>query len=184
MLKITNGGDSMYLSKTFDDAHLGLMKWFLFLVVFVSLAVGLPYACHSLGNIGGRALLPMHFVVITAALIMGTRGGIATALLSPSISFALSGMPLAVVPMTLELTVYAFVVGILFHTAHRSLFLSLIIAMLAGRIVSLLFVTLIGATPLTAHLYTMVVVGLPGMILQLFCIPFVVRMSTRFLNTQ
>ncbi len=131
-------------------------------------------------------LLPMHFAVILAAIVMGLKGGIVVALVSPVLSYSLSGMPPAasLLPMTIELAVYAIVVNLSARRFKMPLVLSLIIAMIVGRLVSILFVSLIlHNTPLGIQLHHLFVVGIPGIVIQLILLPPVASKALSFLNS-
>jgi hypothetical protein len=104
-------------------------------------AVGLPAAAHLIG-LPVRFLLPMHWPILLAGLLYGWRGGLLVGMLAPSLSFALSGFPLPhILPaMTVELTIYGLVAGILKEKAHISGFGSMAIAIVTGRIAFVLMV--------------------------------------------
>lgn len=150
------------------------IRWALFLVAFTTFAVAAPSVAHQFG-IAGTVLLPMHFAVLFAALVMGVRGGVLTALASPVVSFALSRMPPAgmLLPMTIELAVYALVAGYLFHHRRARIIVALLLAMIAGRAVLLgLFALGLGAAPAASALIkNLLIVGLPGIIAQLVLLP-------------
>lgn len=149
-------------------------RWVLFLAAFTAFAVAAPAICHACG-IAGIVLLPMHFAVFFAAMVMGVRGGVATALLSPMIGYGLSGMPPvhALAPITLELVVYAAASGWLMHDRKMKPLVALLLAMAAGRILSIgaFVLNLGGAHSMPAHLKNLFILGLPGIALQLVLLP-------------
>lgn len=163
---------------------LGALKWTIFLSSFVTFAVGAPYLCHQFG-LAGVVFLPMHFAVILAAMTMGIRGGLLTALASPVISFALSGMPpvASLAPMTVELSIYAVVAGWLVHHKRLPLIGALIIAMIAGRMLSIsLGIFGFGSTfSLAEKARILFVTGLPGIIAQLLLLPPATSKISKFL---
>lgn len=160
-------------------------RWLLFFAAFTTFAVAGPYICHQFG-LAGQVILPMHFAVIFAAMVMGVRGGLLAALASPIVSFALSGMPPAatLLPMTIELAVYAAVAGWLVHHRRTRILTALICAMLAGRLASLgLFTVGFGTSPSASILLrNLFMVGLPGIIAQLVFLPPAVSKISRFLS--
>ena len=89
--------------------------------LMVSVAVILPQICHLLGGqLGygsrlGEMLLPMHLPVMLAGMLWGPWVGVSCGLISPVVSFALTGMPgAALLPfMTVELAVYGLSAGLL-----------------------------------------------------------------------
>jgi len=149
---------------------------------FVALSVGVPWATHLIGGpVAGRTFLPMHFFVLCAGLILGWRSGLVAGLLSPIISFALTGMPPAVVllPLTLEITTYGLVSGLLRRRLGRNVWLPLIGALLAGRIVVMIAVSLTRVSPPFSYLASAVIAGLPGIAIQIALIPLVAKLFTR-----
>lgn len=174
---------SAYLNPAID-CNLGAARWALFLSIFTALAIALPYACHQFG-IAGMVLLPMHFAVILAAIVMDLKGGLAVAFVSPVLSYLLSGMPPAasLTPITVELAAYALAVNLAAKRFKIPLVLSLIITMIAGRMVSMLFVSLIlQQTPFSVQFHNLFVVGIPGIIIQLIFLPPVASKVLNFLK--
>jgi ECF-type transporter family protein len=153
------------------------LRWTAFLTGFIALSAALPFACHQF-DMAGMVLLPIHFTVLTSAMIMGIRGGLITAMISPILSFAISGMPpmAALLPMTIELITYALVAGWLVQKRHSWIITGLIVAMIAGRFVSAAVFSLgLGAaTSFSTHLRNITAVALPGIILQIALIPTIV----------
>lgn len=161
------------------------VRWLLFLAAFTTFSVAAPYLCHQFG-LAGQVILPMHFAVIFAAMVMGLRGGIITALASPMIGFAISGMPPATVllPMTIELVTYAAVAGWLVHQRRMSIVVALVCSMIAGRVVSLGMIAFgLGLAPYAIeHIRTILLIGLPGIIAQLVLLPPAVSKIGAYLN--
>ncbi|MDR0952633.1 MAG: hypothetical protein LBM71_00330 [Elusimicrobiota bacterium] len=104
--------------------------------IMLAAALGLPALCHILGLSGG-ALLPMHWPILLCALVYGYRPAITLALAAVAISFALSGMPpVYLLPlMAGELAIYAFVAGFCREKLHLNYFVSLLLALVAGKLV-------------------------------------------------
>jgi riboflavin transporter FmnP len=150
--------------------------------VCTALGILLPVFFHAAG-IMGAIFLPMHIPVLVAGLFLGAKSGLITGVASPVLSAALTGMP-PVMPhlpaMIVELAVYGTVSGYLYHQKRLSLFLSLVLAMLAGRIMAGFAVAVmaqfvrIEMTP-AMYLYGYFVTGLPGMAIQLVMIPALVK---------
>jgi len=88
--------------------------------IAVAAAVALPQLLHLLGGaIGvgsalGESLLPMHFPILLLGLLVGPHAAVAAGVLSPLISFLLTGMPQsAMLPfMMLELGTYGLAAGL------------------------------------------------------------------------
>lgn len=158
--------------------------------LMVSVAVVLPQVCHLLGGqlgLGtalGEMVLPMHLPVMLAGLLWGPFVGFACGALSPIVSFALTGMPLAaMVPfMTIELAVYGLTAGLLSRTSMPTV-AKVLIAQVAGRAVRA--VALVAAVNLQmtrlpiSLIWTSITVGVAGIVLQLVLIPLLVRAVRR-----
>jgi riboflavin transporter FmnP len=159
--------------------------------LFLALGILLPFGLHFIPAGGiplGRALLPMHIPVLLAGFLAGPASGIIVGLLAPGLSHLLTGMPptYAVAPMTLELAMYGLVAGITYQRLKLNIYLSLIIAMLFGRLLFGLGLFVLGMLmqlPYTATAYfsggLALVSGLPGIALQLVLIPIIVAAVNR-----
>ncbi len=147
----------------------------------------LPFLTGQIPEIGNM-LLPMHLPVLFCGLICGWHYGGAIGFFLPLLRSLLFGMPLLypnAVSMAFELAAYGFVIGLLYailsvRLKHRlsAVYLSLIPAMLAGRVVwGLAQVTLLGikgsAFAFSAFLSGAFLTAIPGIILQLVLIPAV-----------
>jgi hypothetical protein len=149
--------------------------------LLVALGVVLPLAPHIIG-VGGPVFLPMHLPVLLAGVILGPGLAAIVGILTPLISSLLTGMPpVAPMPMlqlmVVELAVYGWAMGFLCRRLKVNVWLSLLGAMLLGRIALGLAVMFIAplflAAPINPLLYVKgaLVSGLPGIILQLIIIP-------------
>ena len=108
----------------------------------IALCIVLPIALHLIPN-AGTLLSPMHLPVLLCGLVCGWPFGLLCGILGPVLSSVLTGMPgMAILPsMILELAAYGFLSGLLMRLIHTksltlNLYLSLIAAMLAGRIIA------------------------------------------------
>lgn len=156
------------------------IKKLVFAALCLALGVVLPIAFHSIAN-AGSILLPMHLPVLLCGLICGWPFGLACGVLTPVLSYLLTGMPpSAVLPgMLLELAVYGLVSGLLMKYIRTGknlwdIVLSLVVAMLLGRVTygvlnSLIFKA--GEYSLSVWLTTAFVTGLPGIAAQIVLIP-------------
>jgi niacin transporter len=178
-----NGLKAAYLG-TVVDCNLSALRRIIFLAAFTALAIALPYVCHQFG-IAGMVFLPMHFAVMIAAIVMGFRGGLAVALVSPVLSYALSAMPplQSLLPITVELCAYAAAINISLRKIKLPLVVSLIVAMIFGRLVSLSFVGLIlNSVSGSVQIKNLFLVGLPGIIIQLALVPPLASKITTYLG--
>jgi len=149
---------------------------------FVALSVGVPYVIHQLAGISaGRIFLPMQFFVLCAGLLLGWHPGLVAGILSPLISFSLTGMPPAVMlfPVTLEIATYGLVVGLMRRFLTRNLWLPLIAALVAGRIVVASAVYITGISSPLSYLRGAVLMGIPGILIQIVLLPVVVKVLSK-----
>ena len=153
-----------------------------FAALCCALGVALPMAFHGIPG-GGQVFLPMHLPVLLCGLLCGPVWGLACGAVTPAVSCLATGMPPAVkLPVMLcELAAYGAVSGLAVRrvkTRSRAagLYLSLVIAMLAGRVVSGLAGWLVFGTGTTLHSWVTVsfVTALPGIALQLALLPALV----------
>lgn len=162
------------------------VKKLVFTAVCAALCLVLPLAFHTVPN-AGTIFLPMHIPVLLCGLICGWPYGLVCGLLGPAIS-SLTGMPpIAMLPsMMVECATYGAVTGLMMkfiHTKHATvdLYISMITAMVLGRVVSGLAKALIfspGVAPF-AWVTTSLITGIPGICIQLVVMPVVVFALTK-----
>ncbi len=146
----------------------------------IALCIVLPMAFHAIPN-AGSVILPMHIPVFICGFVCGWPFGLVCGITGPLLSSLLTGMPpAAILPsMMAELAVYGVVSGLLIKFVKTKnivadLYISLIGAMLAGRVIAGIVKALMFAkgtftimTWITAHFVTSV----PGIVIQLAFIP-------------
>jgi niacin transporter len=141
-------------------------------------AVLLPSILHII-NAPVRIILPMHWPVILAGLIYGWRSGLVVGLLSPIISYLFSGFPLPnILPsMTLELASYGFMTGILRERQRCNVFLSVLYAIIVGRVVFICSIYLFRPISIDFIIYIRdaLTPGIFTAILQIIIIPIIAR---------
>lgn len=125
-----------------------MKKKAIFNIVFSGISIGLvfvlPFLTGQIPEIG-KMLLPMHIPVILCGFICGWKYGLVVGLVSPILRSLIFGMPPiypVALTMSFELGTYGFVSGILYTTFKKInlntillIYLTLIIAMIAGRVV-------------------------------------------------
>ncbi|MBM4446167.1 MAG: ECF transporter S component [Chloroflexi bacterium] len=156
-------------------------------VMFVALAVFMPWAFHQF-HLAGPTFLPMHIFVLIAGLLFGWRAGLVVGLLTPLVSYFISGMPvLNVLPqIIIELSAYGFIAGILRQKYNLRTIWSLLGAIIGGRMMLLLAILLIyfiagtsysplglEANPFVSF-WSTIKQGWPGIVVQLVSIPIIV----------
>jgi len=150
--------------------------------VCIALCVVLPIAFHSIPN-AGTVFLPMHIPVLICGMICGWPYGLLCGLIGPLLSSVLTGMPpAAMLPaMMVECGTYGAVSGLVLkwlrtQNTYADLYIALIAAMLAGRVVSGIAKALIFSPGLamSAWVTASFVTALPGIVIQLVFLPSVV----------
>ena len=148
-----------------------------FVALFTTLAVATPMVTHFFaGTNGGRLFLPMHFFIFLAALLLGWRAGLAVGILTPLISFSLTGMPMiAVLPLVLlEVALYGFLTGYFHQSRKWNAVLSIVSAMVLGRIILLLIIAILPIKiAATAYVLSAAKAGLIGIAIQLILLPLI-----------
>ena len=147
--------------------------------MFLAIGLVLPFFTGQIPQVGSM-MLPMHIPVLLCGMLCGWPFGLVCGLIGPALSSLLTGMPPpAVLPgMMVECAVYGCASGVLMHfvrTGNRyaDLYISLVPAMLLGRVISGIVKALI-LTPglsLTAWATASFVTALPGIAIQLVLIP-------------
>lgn len=148
--------------------------------VCMALCVVLPMALHAIPN-AGTLLSPMHLPVLLCGLICGWQYGLLCGLAGPMLSCFITSMPgIGYLPtMMLELAIYGFVTGLMMRLIHTGkqladIYISLLTAMLAGRIVTGIARALIfaaGSYSWKAWATGYFVSSFPGIVLQLILVP-------------
>ena len=151
--------------------------------LFLALALVLPFLTGQIPAVG-NALCPMHYPVLLCGFVCGGPWGFAVGAIAPLLRTLLFGMPPAAQSpaMACELAVYGLVTGLLYRRLPRRpqfLYLSLIAAMVAGRLVwgaaRFVMAGLSGSTfHFSAFLAGAVLNAVPGIALQLILVPLIV----------
>ena len=150
--------------------------------VCIALCVVLPIAFHSIPN-SGSIFLPMHIPVLSCGQICSWPYGFLCGLLGPLLSSVLTGMPpAAYLPaMMVECAVYGAAAGLVLKLVHTKktyldLYIALVVAMLAGRVISGIAKALIFSPgiAMSAWVASSFVTALPGIAIQLALLPSVV----------
>jgi uncharacterized membrane protein len=161
--------------------------------VFIVLAVLVPWIFHQF-HLAGATFLPMHIFVLIAGLLFGWRAGLLVGLFTPMVSYFISGMPaLNILPqVVIEVSAYGFIAGILRERYNLRTIWSLLGAMIGGRLILLLAISLAyvisgqSYSPLgqetgpLASIWSTVQQGWPGIAIQLALIPAVVWLAEKF----
>lgn len=152
--------------------------------MFLALAYTLPFLTGQVPQIGSM-LCPMHVPVLLCGFVCGAPWGLVVGFAAPLLRSLTLGMPVLfpqAAAMAFELAVYGVVSGIMYRALPKkkiSVYLSLIIAMVAGRLVwGLVWLICTGFDPskfgFAAFWAGAVTNAIPGIILQVIIIPVAV----------
>ena len=159
--------------------------------LFIACGLLLPLAFHTFG-MGGRTFLPMHIPVFMGGLLLGWLPGFIIGAITPLLSCLLTGMP-PLIPslpmMIVELALFGLVAGFMYHEKHQNIYLSLVSAMIAGRL-GAAFVLMLFSDMLGIHLHPLTYVaatfmtGIAGVIFQLVFIPILVKRLEKIVSSE
>ena len=111
-----------------------------FSALFLALAMVLPFITGQIPEIG-KSLCPMHIPALLCGFLCGWPWGLAVGFIAPLLRSVVFGMPKIfpdAVVMAFELATYGGTAGLLYCLLPRkklSIYIALIVAMLAGRAV-------------------------------------------------
>lgn len=155
------------------------------------LATGLilPMIFHLFG-LTGQIALPMHIPVLIGGFLLSPSLALSLGIITPLVSSVLTGMPVLfpmAVIMMVELGTYALTASLLSGKMKMKIIPSLIGAMAAGRIAAGITVAALVAlfgVKMNPVLYIKgaVIVGIPGIIIQLLFVPSIVYVLVNINN--
>ncbi|MBO7335841.1 MAG: ECF transporter S component [Lachnospiraceae bacterium] len=154
--------------------------------VCLALALVLPFLTGNIPEIGSK-LCPMHLPVLLCGFLCGPVWGMVVGFVAPllrSVMFHMPPFPQVAVPMAFELLTYGGIAGLCYKLLPKKkvfLWVDLVIAMIAGRIVGVLAklvcVGILGmkGNIAAAALFTSYVTDtIPGIIVQIILIPLII----------
>ena len=157
--------------------------------LFLALALVLPFLTGQIPQIGS-ALSPMHIPVLLCGFLVGWPLGLAVGFIAPLLRSVIFGMPVMVpgaVAMAFELAVYGLISGILYRLLPKkkwSIYVTLIVAMLAGRVIWGIARLIIAGLSGNSFTWALFLAGaftnaIPGIILHIILIPVIVMVLER-----
>lgn len=167
----------MLKSKTKKTVIAGLM---------IALGILLPLlTSHSIALLPGNVLLPMHIPVLLCGFFCGPMYGAISGLILPFLNSTLTSMPVlypTAIVMAGELFTYGLITGLIhkftgYSRKLRHIYPTLILSMLSGRVVyGIISGILLFFNPAMKKLSVIgaLVQGIPGIVIQLVLIPFIV----------
>lgn len=162
--------------------HYDQLKKLTVSAMMLALALLLPFLTGQLQAIG-QMLTPMHVPILLCGLLCGPIYGFSVGIVAAPLRFILFGMPQMpnVLYMTTELAVYGLLSGLFYQILPKrklSLYISLILSMIGGRIAyALIFIAINLSNAKSLESLTMPIISAtvltawPGMILQILLIP-------------
>jgi len=153
------------------------LRLYLYVSLFVALDVAVPWLCHIIHPLAGPTLLPMFFFVLLAGMTFGWRAGTLVGLLTPLISYTLSGMPIPqILPrIIIEGTFYGLAAGLLRGQFRLGVATSLIGALVVGRLAVFAgMVLILGVSDSAGLAWETAKQGWPGIALQVILLPLVI----------
>lgn len=152
--------------------------------LFLALAYVMPFLTGQIPEIGSM-LCPMHIPILLCGFICGWQWGLGVGFIAPLFRSLTLGMPPlfpTALCMAFELAIYGLIAGLLHKLFPKNkpyIYCSLIIAMLAGRIVwGIMMFIFVGANggafTFSAFLAGAFVNAWPGILVQIVLIPPVV----------
>ena len=152
--------------------------------LFLALAYVLPFLTGQIPEIGAM-LCPLHIPVLLCGFICGWHWGLAVGVVAPLLRAFTLGMP-PLFPtafcMAFELAAYGAIAGLLykkFPKQKRYIYVSLLIAMIVGRLIwgAVMFICMGatgGAFTFEAFLAGAITNAIPGIIVQIVLVPILV----------
>lgn len=160
------------------------LKKLVLAALFLALALVLPFLTGQIPEVGSM-LCPMHIPALLCGFFCGWPWGLVVGLIAPVLRSLMFGMPPmfpVAVCMSAELAAYGAVSGLLYSRLPRnkaSIYISLLTAMIAGRLVwgtaRFLCAGLdVSAFGMSAFWAGAVTTAIPGILVQILLIPVLV----------
>jgi hypothetical protein len=155
--------------------------------MMVAAGIALPYVVHAVGA-SPRVLLPMHFPILIAGVLLSPLYAAMVGLVTPAISMGLTGLPTSaqVMRMMPELATYALATSLMLRALPRipglpekigrllAVAFAMLTGMIAGRLVYVLFyVWTIGPESTSFFSAVLLAPAIPGIISQLILCPLI-----------
>ena len=166
------------------NAHSARIQKLAIAAVCLALCMVLPFLTGQIPEIGSM-LCPMHIPVLLCGFLCGPAWAAVVGAIAPLLRFALFGMPPIFptgVAMCVELAAYGAVSGLMYHLLPRKplyIYVSLIVAMLSGRILWGIVRVVLAGLGASAFSWGAFIAGaftsaIPGIILHIILIPLIV----------
>ena len=157
--------------------------------LYLAIAMVLPFITGQIPEIGAM-LCPMHIPALLCGFMCGWPWGLTVGLIAPLLRSVLFGMPAmfpTAVAMAFELAVYGGLSGLLYSLlpkGKRTIWLVLIISMIAGRVVWGIVRVILAGLSGSEFTWALFIAGavtnaIPGIIMHLILIPILVIVMER-----
>ena len=165
-----------------------LLRHLVYAAVCLALCMLLPFLTGQIPQIGS-ALSPMHIPVLLAGVLCGPWWAMAVGFVAPMLRHVWLGMPplITAIAMSFELAAYGLFSGLLYRLLPKktvNIYVSLIGAMILGRIVWGIAMVVISGVSGSAFTWSAFIAGallnaVPGIILHIVLIPILVMALKR-----
>ena len=165
-----------------------LLRHLVYAAVCLALCMLLPFLTGQIPQIGS-ALSPMHIPVLLAGFLCGPSWAMAVGFVAPMLRHVWLGMPplITAIAMSFELAAYGLFSGLLYRLLPKktvNIYVSLISAMILGRIVWGIAMVVISGVSGSAFTWSAFIAGallnaVPGIILHIVLIPILVMALKR-----
>ena len=165
-----------------------LLRHLVYAAVCLALCMLLPFLTGQIPQIGS-ALSPMHIPVLLAGFLCGPWWAMAVGFVAPMLRHVWLGMPplITAIAMSFELAAYGLFAGLLYRLLPKktvNIYVSLIGAMILGRIVWGITMVVISGVSGSAFTWSAFIAGallnaVPGIILHIVLIPILVMALKR-----
>ena len=165
-----------------------LLRHLVYAAVCLALCMLLPFLTGQIPQIGS-ALSPMHIPVLLAGFLCGPWWAMAVGFVAPMLRHVWLGMPplITAIAMSFELAAYGRFSGLLYRLLPKktvNIYVSLIGAMILGRIVWGIAMVVISGVSGSAFTWSAFIAGallnaVPGIILHIVLIPILVMALKR-----
>jgi len=164
------------------------VRLYAFVTLFVAMDVAVPWLCHTIHPLAGPIFLPMFFFILLAGLLFGWRAGLLVGILTPLVSYGISGMPfLERLPtIVIEASFYGLSAGLFRERFKLNVFWSLLGAMVIGRLAAALALLIMhwsGDSNSPVLVWQAIKQGWPGIAIQLVFLPTISIVLEKFSST-
>ena len=149
--------------------------------LFAALGILFPQLFHFLGL--GPAFLPMFIPILIGCMFINWRFAVLLGILTPAVSWMLTGMPPLAPPilpvLIIELSITGLVISLLRQLTYWSVWIILPVGLLVDRVILFSIVIIVAPLFEISHpLFSLALVaaGVPGILLQFLIVPAAVTM--------